>query len=88
MPDIIQVAGMPHIWVDSKVRGVRAAVLSGSLPAWRDAIYRGCASDVEPEVRKVYNKIYVDLTQRSLDAILGKANRQPQDDDTFLLELK
>ena len=88
MPEIIQVGGLSHIWVDSTERGVRVAVMSGSLPAWRDAICRGCRPGCGSEVRKVYNKVYIDLTQRSLDSIFEGAVRRPQEDNTFLLEFK
>lgn len=88
MPEIIAIAGLSHIWVDSIERGIRVAIISGSIPCWRDAIRRGCRPGCSSEVRKVYNKIYIDLTQRSLDSILDGAVRRPQEDNTFLLEFK
>lgn len=88
MPDIIQTAGMPHIWVDSQTRGIRVAILAGSIPEWRDAIRRGCSARTAIEVRKVFNRVATDLTQRSLDGILGKTVKRTQSDGTFLLEFK
>lgn len=86
MPDVVSIAGMPHIWIDCMTRGIRMAIISGSIPGWRDAIRRGCTNVVGLEVRKIYNKIYKDLTDRKLDGIIGVATKRPQQDATFLLE--
>lgn len=88
MSGIIQIAGMPHVCVDSITRGVKVAIISGPLSEWQGAIRRGCSEGCELEVRKVYNKVYNDLIRRGLDGILGVADREPQGDSTFLLEFK
>jgi len=89
MPDVLSLAGMPHISVDSSTRGLRVAIISGSLPDWRNALRKGCSDGCESSVRKVYNRIYNDLTKRRLDGILGATSRRRQHtDSTFLLEFK
>ena len=86
--DVLSLSAMSQISVESKRRGIRAAILSGSLPEWKAAIQRGCSKGCESEVRKVYNQIYKDLTTHGLGCILGMATERPQTDDTFLLEFK
>jgi len=82
MPEIIQVASMPHIATPSTTRGLTVAIISGSLPKWRDAVCRGCKTSVSQGTRHVYNLIYKDLEKRALCATL-KVDRA--DDGTFLL---
>ncbi len=88
MPDVLSLAGMPHISVESQVRGLRVAILSGSLPEWRNALRKGCGRGCGSEVRKVYNRVANDLTNRGLEGIIGVVERKPQPDSTFLLEFK
>ena len=51
-------SGMPFVTADTTVRGVTAAVVSGTLAQWRDAVAAGSVRNVEPSVRAGFNKVY------------------------------
>ena len=58
MKDILEYcSGMPFVIADTLARGVQAAVVTGSLAQWRDAVISGCQFSVEPSVRFLFNKI-------------------------------
>lgn len=88
MPDILRVCAMPYIVTDSQTRGLQLALVSGPIIRWASAIRRGCIHRVSPEIRQVFNMIYTDLTNRSLEGILGRVRKESQSDGTFLLESK
>ena len=47
MLEILQLcAGMPFVAVETIVRGVQAAVVTGTLSQWRDAVVSGCSKGV------------------------------------------
>ena len=51
-------SGMPFISADTAATGVAAAVISGTLARWRDAVVSGSGQDVKPSVRAGFNRIY------------------------------
>jgi hypothetical protein len=88
MPEIIQIASMPHITADSATRGIQVTIISGSLLSWSQAILRGCAASASVQARNIWNLIHKDLQKRSLCDILEGAKRRPQQDSTYLLEYR
>jgi hypothetical protein len=85
VPEIVQMAGMPHVVTDTVARGIQALIITGSLPKWQRAAKMGCRSCTSPQTRKIYNMIYTDLDKRGLCGALD-VYRSPSGDGTFLLE--
>jgi hypothetical protein len=83
VPEIVQLAGMPHIVTDTVARGILAMIITGPLSEWHHAVKRGCRASASPEARKIFNMIYTDLDKRGLN---GTLERKATDDGTFLLE--
>jgi len=88
MPEIIQIASMPHVTTNSATRGVQVSIISGPLTSWAPALLRGCRPDASVEARRVFNLIHKDLDRRSLCGILEGVRRRPRNDETFLLEYR
>ena len=72
---------------ETLVRGVTAAVVSGTLAQWRDAVAAGCVRDVQPTVRAGFNKLYDIFCGANLD-VWGSYRRDEARDGTLLLEYK
>ncbi len=85
MPEILEVCGLPFALTETKVRGIQAAFISGTLTNWRNSILRGCSSDVPTLVRACYDTIYLQFRSIGLEGIFEKSQRT-LDDNTFLLE--
>ena len=49
---------MPFVTAETTVRGVTAAVVTGTLAQWRDAVAAGSVREAEPSVRAGFNKVY------------------------------
>ena len=58
---------MAFVSAETLVRGVMAAVVSGTLAQWRDAVAAGCMRDAKPTVRIGFNKIYDIFCGANLD---------------------
>ena len=59
MRDILECcSGMSFVTAETLARSVTAAVVSGTLAQWRDAVASGSVPQVEPSVRAGFNKIY------------------------------
>ena len=59
MLEILQLcAGMPFVAVETIVRGVQAAVVTGTLSQWKDAVVSGCGKGVPTPVRHCFNKLH------------------------------
>jgi len=43
MAEVLEIAGMPTIMVDSVERGISVAFVAGTLIQWKQAILRGCS---------------------------------------------
>jgi len=85
MLEILQLcAAMPFVVVETIVRGVQAAVVTGTLSQWRDAVASGCGKGVPTPVRHCFNKLHGLFTAAGLN-VWGDYTPRSQSDQTFLL---
>ena len=80
-------SGMAFVSAETLVRGVTAAVVSGTLAQWRDAVAAGCMRDAKPTVRIGFNRLYDIFCGANLD-VWGNYRRDEARDGTLLLEYK
>jgi len=89
--DLLDVLGycarMPFVAADTVVRGIQAAVITGTLAEWRDAVISGCQANVEVTVRALFNKILSIFEAANLN-VWSDCTRRPSKDNTLLLEDK
>ncbi len=86
MLDILEYcSSMPFVATDTVARGVQAAVVTGTLAQWRDAVISGCQPDVESSVRVLFNKILGIFESACLN-VWTDCERRPAQDKTLLLE--
>lgn len=85
MPDILEVAGLPHTLTETTVRGIQAAFVVGNLRQWRTAIIKGCSKQATQYVRACYDTIYLQFRSIGLQDLFDRSQRN-LDDSTFLLE--
>jgi len=78
-------AGMPFVAADTVARGIQAAVVTGTLAQWRDAVISGCQPEVEPTVRILFNKILGIFESANLK-VWNDCGRKQSLDNTLLLE--
>ena len=88
MLEILQLAGMPFVVVDTIVRGVQAAVVTGTLGQWRDAVVSGCAKGIPTPVRHCFNKLHGLFTAAGLNVWQDYSPRRDPDQTYLLLEDK
>ena len=81
-------AGMPFVVAETLARGVQAAVVSGTLAQWRDAVKSGSSAGVEPSVRRCFNKLHGLFCGEGLNVWTDFRTREAPDRMTFLLEDK
>lgn len=87
MPAILEVLdGMSFALTDTKVRGVQAAIATGSLRMWKTAVIRGCRADQPEFIRRVYDKIYTQFCNLGLSDVFLVKNKKTLSDQTFTLE--
>jgi hypothetical protein len=85
MLEILQLcAGMPFVVVETIVRDVQAAVVTGTLSQWRDAVVSGCAKGVPTPVRHCFNKLHGLFTASGLN-VWGDYTPRSSPDQTYLL---
>ncbi|MGD0897607.1 MAG: hypothetical protein ABR915_07205 [Thermoguttaceae bacterium] len=85
MLEILQLcSGMPFVVAETIVRGVQAAVVTGTLAQWRDAVASGCSKSVESSVRRCFNKLHGLFTGAGLN-VWGDYTPRSGPDQTFLL---
>ena len=88
MLEILQLcAGMPFVAVETTVRGVQAAVVTGTLSQWKDAVVSGCAKGVPTPVRHCFNKLHGLFTAAGLN-VWGDYRTREAPDHTLLLEYR
>ena len=88
MLDILErCAGMPFVTAETTVRGVTAAVVTGTLAQWRDAVAAGSVHEAEPSVRAGFNKVYGLFCGAGLN-VWGDYRTREAPDRTLLLEYK
>jgi len=68
--------------------GVQAAVVTGTLAQWRDAVVSGCAKDVSTPVRHCFNKLHSLFTAAGLNVWRDYTPRGAPDQTFLLLEDK
>ena len=89
MLEILQLcAGMPFVAVETIVRGVQAAVVTGTLSQWKDAVVSGCAKSVPTPVRHCFNKLHGLFTAAGLNVWRDYTPRSTPDQTFLLLEDK
>jgi hypothetical protein len=85
MLEILQLcAGMPFVVAETIVRGVQAAVVTGTLDQWRDAIVSGCSKGVPSPVRRCFNRLHALFVAAGLN-VWGDYTPRSAPDQTFLL---
>jgi hypothetical protein len=86
--EILEVAGMPSIMVETVERGYHALFISGSIAQWREAVLRGCQPEVSRGTREVYNGVYTKFKSLGLAGLFNVKSKPSRRDETFLLEYK
>ncbi len=88
MLDILErCPGMPAVVAETTIRGVQAAVVTGTLAQWREAVKAGSNPKVAATVRHGFNRIYDQFYIQGLD-VWGESIIRPAADQTFYLEDK
>ncbi len=85
MLEILSAVEMPFLVVDTIVRGVQLAVMTGTLTAWRDAVRRGTLRRQHANVRACFSCIQGLLTTAGLN-VWSECESAPPTDTTLLLE--
>jgi hypothetical protein len=89
MLDILQLcAGMPFVAVETIVRGVQAAVVTGTLSQWKDAVVSGCSKGVPLPARHCFNKLHGLFVAAGLNVWHDFTARNASDQTFLLLEDK
>lgn len=83
--EILEIAGMPCILVESVARGVCVVFIAGTIDQWKTACLRGCVQTVTREARHTYNLIYSEFNKIGLASVF-EARKTEKTDNTFLLE--
>lgn len=88
MAEIIELVAMPFTATETLSRGVNAAIISGTLAAWRDAITLACSprTSISRETRYAFNSAYKLLCKEGLRDMFGNLHVAEQSDHTFLLQ--
>ena len=88
MLDILErCPGMPAIVAETTVRGVQAAVITGTLAQWREAVKVGSHPKVPATVRYGFNRIHGQFCAQGLN-VWGELHTRAAVDQTFYLEDK
>lgn len=82
------VVGMPVVFTETLGRGVMAAVITGTLGQWRDAVKSGSNPDAEYNIRYCFNQIHNLFCVEGLIGIWKDFNLRPGPEQTFYLEDK
>jgi len=89
MLEILQLCGgLPFVAVETTVRGVQAAVVTGMLCQWRDAVISGCGKGVPTAVRHCFNKLHGLFVAAGLNVWHDFTPRSTADQTFLLLEDK
>lgn len=88
MVEILETAGMPFTLKETLARGIDAAIISGSLAQWRDAVKLAChpKTQLSRGARYAFNVVYKILCKEGLKEIFNDLQVSEQQDHTFLLE--
>ena len=80
-------AAMVFVTTETMARGVMAAVVTGTLAQWRDAVTSGSRPEAGPAVRACLNIIYNLFSGVGLN-VWSDFRSRPAPDQTFYLEYK
>ena len=80
-------SGMSFVTADTSVTRVLAAVITGTLAQWRDAVAAGLVRDAQPSVRIGFNRIRNLLVDMNLNVWSDYDTREAPD-GTFFMEQK
>ncbi len=80
-------SGMSFVTTETLARGILAAVVSGTLAQWRNAVVSGSVRETEGPVRLAFNKLRTLFRGAGLDVWVDYRTREA-DDHTLLLEYK
>jgi hypothetical protein len=75
--------GMGFALSETRIRGVQALIVGGTLKQWKSAVLRGCRKDQDEEIRACFDKVYLQFQAIGLADVFGKKHPQGQ---TFYLE--
>lgn len=85
MLDILQLcSGLPFVVAETIARGVQAAVVTGTLSQWRDAVVSGCRQGIPTPVRHCFNKLHGLFIAAGVN-VWGDYTPRSTPDQTFLL---
>lgn len=79
-------SSMPFVVADTVIRGIQAAIITGTLSQWRVAVLSGCSKNTEPSVRFLFNKILIIFESNNLAVWSDCTRKNHRDDNTLLLE--
>jgi hypothetical protein len=86
---ILQIAEAAGLSVMSAPTGKeRAAVISGTLAAWRDAVIVFCSKEARPDLRELFNEVKRMFDHIGLGDIWHTYKRRGLPDKTYYLEYK
>lgn len=89
MVEVLETAGgMEFAVVDTTQRQIQAAIITGTLAQWRQAVLRACGSKskLSREARHVYTLVYNHLCKQGLRDMFDGWKAGEFDDKTLLLE--
>ncbi len=86
--EILEVAGMPSVMIETIERGYVALFISGSVAQWREAVLRGCQPEVSRGTREIYNGVFTKFKSLGLAGLFNVKSKPSRRDETFLLEYK
>jgi hypothetical protein len=84
--EILELAGMPSLMVQSVQRGLSMGFIAGTLLQWQAAILRGCQKETSSGARQTYNRIYTEFKNIGLAPAFSFKSKDSPNDHTFLLE--
>ncbi len=79
-------SSMPFTLAETVARDIDAAVVTGTLAQWKNAVLSGCSLGIEPSVRFIFNKILSLFEATNLSVWSDCTRRTNRDDNTLLLE--
>jgi hypothetical protein len=88
MLDILErCPGMPAVVAETTARGIQAAVVTGTLAQWREAVKAGSNPKVAATVRHGFNRIHGQFCAQGLN-VWSECRTRTASDQTFYLEDK
>jgi hypothetical protein len=90
MLEVLEVASLPFTYTNTLIRGVDAAIISGSLSQWRDAVKLAChpKTNLSRGAHYTFSVIYQLLCKEGLKGMFDDLQATKQSDHTLLLERK